>query len=142
MPGIYIHIPFCRRKCVYCDFYSVAQTGKTDDLLNGILLEAVRNKHFFNSSPLSTLYIGGGSPGILAADKISSFVNQLGDIYDLSRLQEFTVELNPEDAVPEYLETLRSSGVNRISIGIQSTHNKHLLFLGRRHNSEFALQSL
>jgi len=80
----------------------VAQTGKTDDLLNGILLEAVRNKHFFNSSPLSTLYIGGGSPGILAADKISSFVNQLGDIYDLSRLQEFTVELNPEDAVPDF----------------------------------------
>lgn len=142
MPGIYIHIPFCRRKCVYCDFYSVAQTGKTDDLLNGILLEAVRNKHFFNSSPLSTLYIGGGSPGILAADKISSFVNQLGDIYDLSLLQEFTVELNPEDALPEYLETLSSSGVNRISIGIQSTHNRHLGFLGRQHNSEIALQSL
>lgn len=142
MPGLYVHIPFCRHKCIYCDFYSVARSDKTEAFLDALLQEAVQRKNYFGQGSIYTVYIGGGSPGVLNALQINKMFTHLGDIFDLSKIKECTIELNPEDALPEYLETLLQIKATRISIGVQSTHTHLLQLLGRRHSAGEALQAL
>ena len=142
VPGIYIHIPFCKRKCMYCDFYSVARSDKTDEFIDALLLEAEMQNDYFGESNIDTLYMGGGSPGILNSYQIHRIFQGLSNTFDLSQIKECTVELNPEDALPGYLEMLKKNGVNRISIGVQSTHNQYLGLLGRRHSGTEALQAI
>lgn len=142
MPSIYIHIPFCRRKCLYCDFYSVAQIDKIEGFIAALMLEIAREKDFLRNMPINTIYFGGGSPGILSGKQISMIIEELGRFFDVTQVHEITLEINPEDASPEFLHQLLQVGINRLSIGVQSTHNHHLQFLGRRHSAGDAMQAL
>lgn len=131
--GLYIHIPFCRRKCLYCDFYSVAlQEGFAD-----AYTAAVRRNLLHYGGRYDSVYFGGGTP-ILLADKLGEML-AAADIADGA---EITAECNPCEMTAEALSTMRDAGINRISVGVQSFCDNELLSLGRRHNSETAIRAI
>ena len=131
--GIYVHVPFCARKCGYCDFYSVVADRRVHAAFTERLIEEVRACGAEVQRPVRTVFVGGGTPTILGADLWRGILAALGDAFDLSKLEEFTVEANPETVAAPLLETLAAGGVNRLSIGAQSFHGRHLLTLERRH---------
>ena len=131
MPGLYVHIPFCRRKCFYCDFVSVPYNDEiSDKYLNALEKESLKYKNEF----IDTLYIGGGTPSVLSVYQLEHLISIIKDNFNISRLQEFTIELNPESVTKEKLNFLFKSGITRISIGLQSIFNDKLTVLGRLHN--------
>ena len=146
MAGIYIHIPFCSQFCIYCDFYSVKQTGKIDDFIRSLLSEIELRRDFFvacNSKPV-TIYIGGGTPSLLSSGKLSLIIDSLRRNFGISNMndiEEFTIEVNPDDISREYLLALRALGINRLSMGIQSFADEDLKWMNRRHNSAKAVES-
>ena len=142
MSGIYIHIPFCNSKCAYCGFYSIASLKRKDDFLASLKQEIVQRKDYLHGENVETVYFGGGTPSILSIDELKSIITQLHDTYEIDPSAEVTLEANPDTLSLEYLEGLRSLGVNRLSIGIQSFFNEDLKYLSRRHNAEHALQSI
>lgn len=138
---IYIHIPFCRRKCSYCGFYSSAGRHDTEGYIAALCHEMADRKDFFGDTfhPVTTLYIGGGTPSLLPIDALSRIFDGLERHFDLSQIQEVTLECNPDDLTDEYLESLaRLRLINRISIGVQSFDDKLLHLLNRRHNGATA----
>ncbi len=145
MAGLYIHIPFCGSKCGYCDFYSMPCNDNFNqrviELVSAIITE-LKLRITEISEPIDTIYIGGGTPSLLPFDAINMLVSGIGDIIDTTKIKEWTFEANPEDVAPDLLSHLRNIGVNRISIGIQSFDDKVLNFIGRRHDSQRAIQVL
>ncbi|MEE9162991.1 MAG: radical SAM family heme chaperone HemW [Candidatus Neomarinimicrobiota bacterium] len=135
--GIYIHIPFCKIKCHYCDFYSLADRDEAMARFIGCLVEEIK---LTGDAPrtfrFDTLYIGGGTPSLLAPRHLESLLSALQQIADLSHLQEFTLEANPGEAPEEKLRAFRGLGVNRLSMGFQSFDPDLLKFLGRLHGPE------
>jgi oxygen-independent coproporphyrinogen-3 oxidase len=131
--GLYIHIPFCRRKCPYCDFYSVTETEPVADFLNALETEM----RLYADRPLvfDTIYIGGGTPSVLSAEDILRILRAAGNAFQILPDSEITLEINPGTVTAEKLHRLRLAGINRISIGIQSFQQKNLQFLGRIHSS-------
>ncbi|MFC2087256.1 radical SAM family heme chaperone HemW [Bacteroidota bacterium] len=142
MSGIYIHIPFCRKKCFYCDFYTIVNSLKKDDFLNALQKEIKQRKDYLGNSEVSTIYFGGGSPSILMEKDIQGILNEIIKYFKIKEKVEITLEANPDDLNFTYLSSLRKMGINRLSIGIQSFNNKHLKFLGRRHDSKKAKNSI
>jgi len=146
LAGIYIHIPFCSQFCTYCDFYSVKSGKRGDDFLSALLLESKERREFFrgiNESP-GTLYFGGGTPSLidpLALGEIAASICQNHGHPAPDKLDEFTVEVNPDDATPIYLKNLYSSGVRRLSMGVQSFVDSHLRWMNRRHNANKAIEA-
>ncbi len=138
--GLYIHIPFCRTKCSYCDFYSVTSSGQTDDLLGAVTLEGSLRGGDFPS--FSTLYIGGGTPSAVPAASIARLVDDLRGILDFIESPEFTVEVNPDDLSPSILSSYMEIGVNRLSVGAQSFDDGELHLLGRRHGAAAAFRAV
>ena len=137
---IYIHIPFCHRKCAYCAFYSVAN-GDRDAYVDALCREIASRRFFFGTSPWQpqTLYVGGGTPSMLTIGQWQQLATALREHFDMSALQESTVECNPEDLSEDYLTALQELGLfNRISIGIQSFDDDMLRRLNRRHSAEQA----
>ncbi|MCL5674602.1 MAG: radical SAM family heme chaperone HemW [Candidatus Omnitrophica bacterium] len=134
-PGLYIHIPFCRSKCPYCDFYSIISQ---EEDIEKFILSLIKEMSFYKNVELcrefGTIYIGGGSPGILSAKQFFRLVENLNKTFTFSSVSEFTIELNPEDVSKEKVMILKSAGVNRISLGVQSFDERDLKFLGRRHS--------
>jgi len=131
MVGLYIHIPFCKRKCFYCDFISFVETEQNMKLyLEALLKEA----SFYSKEKLSTIYIGGGTPSVLTVEQLKYLITNIKKIFDISQLEEFAIELNPESADEEKLKLLFDLGVSRLSFGLQSVYDKHLKQLGRLHN--------
>ena len=131
MPGLYVHIPFCRRKCFYCDFVSISYNDEiSDKYLNALEKESLKYKNEF----IDTLYIGGGTPSVLSVYQLEHLISIIKDNFNISRLQEFTIELNPESVTKDKLNFLFKSGITRISIGLQSIFNDKLTVLGRLHN--------
>ncbi|MDR3253889.1 MAG: radical SAM family heme chaperone HemW [Endomicrobium sp.] len=131
MSGLYIHIPFCKQKCFYCNFFSV----KYDIVLAGQYIDAlIKHAKQFNSEKIHSIYIGGGTPSVLSLKQIQALLEPLSDIFDLSEMYEFTFELNPESSSKEKLSLLKKLGVNRLSIGLQSVEDKSLKLLGRAHD--------
>ena len=131
--GIYIHIPFCKAKCIYCDFYSVAdRNNEIPDFINSICKEI---DLFFNKKKydweFDTIFFGGGTPSLLKASSIESILNTLRKYVDLSTLEEFTIETNPGEITIERLKDFISIGANRLSLGFQTFDPKLLSFLGR-----------
>jgi len=142
MSAIYIHIPFCKQACSYCDFYFVTRRK----LLPDFVAQLCRNiRSFVNSkyteNPVETLYIGGGTPSQLEEPQIEAILNALNDTFTL-RLKEFTFEVNPDDVSPDYLSMLKEYGVTRPSMGIQSFNPKLLAFMHRAHTHEEAERSV
>ncbi|MDA3819701.1 MAG: radical SAM family heme chaperone HemW [Candidatus Delongbacteria bacterium] len=139
MPGIYIHIPFCRRKCAYCDFYSVALLNKEPAFVNALTREITSKA---NDQPVETIYFGGGTPSILSKTSIERILNILYLHYRIVDMPEITIEANPDDITSEKARFWLDSGINRLSIGVQSLDDDALEFLGRRHNAKTSLQSI
>jgi oxygen-independent coproporphyrinogen-3 oxidase len=134
---LYIHIPFCIRKCVYCDFYSIPfDPGIESEYVNALGLECILRKEI--AGELGSVFLGGGTPSILSRSSVSDIMNAVRDNFSIRPSSEITIETNPCTITNEKAASFLSSGINRISIGIQSFNDTELLLLGRIHNSEAA----
>jgi oxygen-independent coproporphyrinogen III oxidase len=139
MRGLYIHVPFCLKKCSYCDFYSVAgRANLVPDYVKAVLIEAAR----YAGLDFQTLYLGGGTPSLLGPESLKTLLTGLRGIFDLSGLIEATLEANPESATLELLELARRAGINRLSLGVQSLADAELRSVGRVHNAARAVQAV
>ena len=137
MAGIYIHIPFCKKRCLYCDFFSTTQLPRRKEYVDALLKEISARKNETNE-PVRTIYLGGGTPSTLEISDIQRIMTAL----DTTNAEEITMEMNPGDATPEYLSALRQTGINRLSIGIQSFQDNLLQLIGRRHDAQQALTAV
>lgn len=150
MAGIYIHIPFCKTRCIYCDFYSSTTmehrsvvANKKTQYIEALCKELELRKDYLEGEEIQTVYFGGGTPSQLSADDFIRLLATLEMTVERSeKPNEITIEVNPDDITPEYLKSLSSFPFNRISIGIQSFNNVELRFLNRRHNAEKAIQAV
>jgi putative oxygen-independent coproporphyrinogen III oxidase len=146
LAGIYIHVPFCKRRCYYCDFYSSIRLDLIDNYLEALKNEAYARSNYFykdeNNTIIDTLYFGGGTPSLLSIEEYREILQHLSEIYQISPSAEITVEINPDDAELELLKNLKVLGCNRLSIGVQSFSDTTLKFINRRHNSAQALKSI
>lgn len=138
---IYIHIPFCHRKCTYCAFYSVVSTAHLNEYLNALCREIEVRE--WPNQPIRTLYFGGGTPSLLSPSQLRQVVDALRRRFDLSQIEEATLECNPEDLTPEYIKALLELKLfNRLSIGIQSFNDNDLRTLNRRHSAAMAFEAV
>lgn len=143
MAGLYIHIPFCESKCIYCDFYSMANNNRLiDKYINALLVEAVLRKNELNSETLTTVYLGGGTPSLLSITQLSKIVNGLKKVFDFSEVEEFTIEVNPDDVTAYYIQQAKLLGINRVSMGVQSFIDEDLRFINRRHTAKQATNAI
>lgn len=137
--GIYIHIPFCERRCKYCDFTSsIFNKDRMDEYLDNLLLEIENNKDLLKEYKVDTIFIGGGTPSLLSVDNITRLLDKLQMYVDLDESYEFTIESNPNSIEEEKLMAYKRLGINRISIGVQSFNDRLLRIIGRLHTSEEA----
>ena len=142
MAGLYIHIPFCRQACRYCDFYFTVSLKFKKELIDSMILEIRNKKKDFEDFELETIYFGGGTPSVLEIDDFKKLLDEINKHFSLKKNFEFTIEANPDDLSPSYLKSLKSIGVNRLSIGIQSFQDKDLTLMRRSHDSIQALNSI
>lgn len=135
--GIYIHIPFCLSKCFYCDFASYSKKeDKIELYVNALCNEIIQNAEILSEYTITTIYIGGGTPSYIDGKYIKQIMDTLNMFIDKEKVQEVTIELNPNSVTEEKLETYKNCGINRLSIGLQSTHNDVLKKIGRVHKFE------
>jgi len=142
MAGIYIHIPFCKKLCHYCDFYHIISPDDHSEFLQALLCEADLRKDYSGNEPISTIYLGGGTPSVLTASEIKMILDHLKKNFIIEKESEITIELNPDDVTLAYMEQLKKLGINRISIGIQSWDDNDLKMLNRRHTGAQALSAI
>lgn len=140
MAGIYIHIPFCKSKCAYCNFFSLASQSKMNDYLDALKNEIVSRNQYLGNEMVETIYFGGGTPSLLSADDIAEIIEILHKNFNIISKPEITLEVNPDTVDKEKLISLKEKGINRISVGIQSFNDDDLRYLDRKHNSKHALQ--
>ncbi len=140
MAGLYIHIPFCKKRCIYCDFYSTNRLDLTDRYVAAIVEEARRRRNELGAAEtIKTIYLGGGTPSQLMPVQMGRITEGVGRWLDLSGVEEFTVEVNPDDVTGDYIKSLVELGVNRVSMGVQSFNDAELAAINRRHNAECAI---
>lgn len=138
---LYIHIPFCVKKCLYCDFFSVPYNEQSaTEYIDALCRELSLRRD--SASPLKTIYIGGGTPSLLPTGSFEKLFKQLNDSFTLSPSAEITVEANPQTIDKTKIDTMLSLGINRLSVGIQSFNNDELKLLGRTHTSDDALRTI
>lgn len=137
MPGIYIHVPFCKKACHYCNFHFSTQLQLKSDLVAAICKEAVLRKTFLQE-PIDTIYFGGGTPSLLSGSELEMLLNTLSEHYTIAPNTEITLEANPDDIDTEKLNHWHQAGINRLSIGIQSFFEEDLQWMNRAHNAEQA----
>ena len=143
MAGLYVHIPFCQSKCIYCDFYSMPdRLHQASEYVDALLIEAEARREEVKGEPITTVYVGGGTPSLLSEMLMEKLVTGLGRIFDMSRVEEFTIEVNPDDVHVDYIRFLRSIGVNRVSMGVQSFRDEDLRLINRRHHAAQAISAV
>ncbi len=142
MAGIYIHIPFCRQKCYYCDFYKTVNTTLTEKFLSALKTEIIQRENYLENEEVETIYFGGGTPSVLTKTELYGIINFLSRHFKVSETVEITFEANPDDLSVEYLNDIYSTGVRRLSIGIQSFQNEFLQKMNRRHDADQAIQAV
>jgi len=142
MAGIYLHIPFCKKLCFYCDFYHIISSGDNSIYLDSLINEIKIRKEYLGTESISTIYIGGGTPSVLSIKELDVILNQIYKLYEVEKNCEITIELNPDDISITYLEDLKKLKINRISIGIQSWKDSDLKMLNRRHDAAQAASAL
>lgn len=139
--GIYLHIPFCRQACVYCDFHFITSLQQKARMVAAIQQEAAQRADFFApGQELGTLYFGGGTPSVLTEAELGALLETIQQHFSLAHDAEITLEANPDDLTPEYLRALRKLGINRLSIGTQSFRSADLQWMNRSHTAEQALR--
>ena len=139
MSSIYIHIPFCKKRCTYCDFHFSTSLKNKQELLKSMLLEIKLRKSYLKNKQIKTIYFGGGTPSLLSKNEIDLFLNSIYKNFNLSSNIEITVEANPDDLTNSKIKDIKDCGVNRLSIGIQSFKDSDLKFMRRMHNSKQGL---
>ena len=142
MAGLYIHVPFCKQRCVYCDFYFVTGKRDHDAYVAALCAELKRAAQLALRTPLCTIYLGGGTPSRLAARSVAQILDLAHDAFDTAGVEETTIELNPEDTTAPYLKALAALGINRVSLGIQSFFDDELQFMNRSHDARAATRAL
>ncbi|WP_300726069.1 radical SAM family heme chaperone HemW [uncultured Bacteroides sp.] len=135
MAGIYLHIPFCKRRCIYCDFYSTTQSEKKQAYVEALCNELRLRTAYLQEEPIETIYFGGGTPSQLAEEDFSRIFSTINGHYQLADSPEITIEANPDDLTPDYIAMLRTLPFNRISMGIQTFNEDILKLLQRRHTA-------
>jgi oxygen-independent coproporphyrinogen-3 oxidase len=138
MSGIYFHIPFCRKACHYCDFHFSTQLGAKERMVAALISEVNLGKGFITDKTVETIYFGGGTPSILSAAEINSLLHAVRVNFDVIAEPEITLEANPDDLTSAYLSELKSGGINRLSIGIQSFFDDDLQRMNRSHHAKQA----
>ncbi len=134
--GIYVHIPFCKQKCKYCDFISFASYKEKYKEYVECLISEIKNKKIENAPKVNTIYLGGGTPSILESEDIIKIIGAIKERFELDENYEITIEINPGTITKEKLKDYKEVGINRLSIGLQSTHNRILKLIGRIHSYE------
>tara|TARA_R110002111_G_scaffold4135_1_gene23776 strand:- start:3012 stop:4139 length:1128 start_codon:yes stop_codon:yes gene_type:complete len=138
MAGIYIHIPFCKQACHYCDFHFSTSLKKKDELVNALTKELELRKDEFNNTTVETIYFGGGTPSLLSNDELQFIIDAVYKNYKVSENPEITLEANPDDLSKDRIIELSKSRINRLSIGIQSFFEDDLKLMNRAHNANEA----
>ena len=141
MAGIYIHIPFCKQSCYYCNFHFSTSTKNKDEVLDAIENE-IKQKGLTTNEAISTIYFGGGTPSILDVNEINSIINRIHKEFNVESEAEITIEANPDDLNKEKIINLSLTEINRLSIGVQSFIDKELRIMNRAHDSKKALNSI
>ncbi|MGA3015264.1 MAG: radical SAM family heme chaperone HemW [Bacteroidales bacterium] len=142
MSGIYIHIPFCRRKCHYCNFFSLASTKYKDRFLDTLKEEIYLRKDYLGGNQVQSIYLGGGTPSILKMEEVNSILEFIRKYFLLGENSEISLEANPDDINPDLLHNYLDIGINRISIGVQSFFDDDLQYLNRIHSGLRAEESV
>lgn len=142
MAGIYLHIPFCRKLCYYCDFYHVISKDDNSLFISALKKEADLRSNYLAGNTVSTIYLGGGTPSVLTVEEIGSVLNHLRNCFSVDKEYEITIELNPDDVTIDYLKGLADTGINRVSLGVQSWRDEDLKMMNRRHTAAQAHDAL
>ena len=141
MAGIYIHIPFCKRRCIYCDFFSTTQSEKKPAYIRALCQELEIRKDYLEGEDIETIYLGGGTPSQLTHEELDAIFTYIYKTYRVNPDAEITLEANPDDLTPEYVAMLRQLPINRISMGIQTFQEETLKLLHRRHTATQAIEA-
>ena len=142
MAGIYIHIPFCKQACNYCNFYFSTSLHFKDKLIDALIKEIDLQKNYLNGETVSSIYFGGGTPSILSSNEIQKILIKIQETFELDKTMEITLEGNPDDLSIQKLHALYEIGINRLSIGTQSFIEEDLRFMNRVHSAKEALQCI
>lgn len=142
MAGIYIHIPFCKKACHYCNFHFSTSLGLTNDFLHSLLNEIDLQNSYLHNEPVSTIYFGGGTPSLLKPEECAAILQKIRSVHRVAANAEITLEANPDDISAEKLVAWRDAGINRLSIGIQSFFEEDLAWMNRAHTAKHAIHSL
>ncbi len=142
MAGIYIHIPFCKQACHYCDFHFSTSLKYKDEMIEALVRELEMRKFYLGDEEVKTIYFGGGTPSIVPARDIEKILQSIYDRFQLSAVPEITLEANPDDLSKEHLSALHQIGINRLSIGVQSFIDRDLSWMNRAHHKDEALTSI
>lgn len=142
MAGLYIHVPFCAKRCIYCDFFTSTNQKSKAAYVDAVCKELIIRKDYLKGEPLHTIYFGGGTPSQLSASDFKRIFYTIQLHYNIADCEEITLEANPDDMTPEYLQSLNELPFNRVSMGVQSFQTKDLLFLNRRHDRQQAIDAV
>lgn len=142
MAGLYLHIPFCKRVCAYCDFFKEVGTARMTPLVEAMHRELESRRDYLGGEAVRTRYFGGGTPSLCPPEQLKKLLNHAARLFDCSAVEETTLEANPDDLTPEYLDGLRRAGVDRLSIGIQSFDDGCLRLMNRRHTAAQAVEAV
>ncbi|MGZ3988591.1 MAG: radical SAM family heme chaperone HemW [Flavisolibacter sp.] len=142
MAGIYLHIPFCKQACTYCNFHFTTSLRYKDPLVEALVREAEQESPYLGSETIRTVYFGGGTPSLLDPGDIQRLVRTIGKHYDLAPEAEITLEANPDDISAEKLQGWKAAGINRLSLGVQSFFEEELRWMNRAHHAQQAIDSL
>lgn len=142
MAGIYLHIPFCKQACYYCNFHFSTSLLQQEAMVNSILQEITLQKDYLVQEPVRTIYFGGGTPSLLKEQELTALLSHLRATFTVAADAEITLEANPDDLTVEKLVQLKAAGINRLSIGVQSFHEEDLTWMNRAHNSRQALDCI
>ncbi len=142
MASLYLHIPFCRRLCGYCDFFKSVKMDRMSGVVEAMMGELESERDFISTRKLSTIYFGGGTPSLLSGEQVGGFMDRIAKLYDVGSVEEVTLEANPDDLTYDYLVALRDAGVDRLSIGVQSFDDGALRFMNRRHTAQQAIRAI
>jgi oxygen-independent coproporphyrinogen-3 oxidase len=142
LAGIYIHIPFCRQACLYCNFHFSTSLRFKNDLINALLKEIALTPFYNNKNAIETVYFGGGTPSLLPTTQLKTVLDALQQKFTISDTAEITLEANPDDISAPRLTTWRKMGINRLSIGVQSFFEEDLRWMNRAHHAEQSVNSI
>ena len=142
MAGIYLHIPFCKSRCIYCGFFSTTSLQRRHAYVDAVVEELHQRRSFLSGASIDTVYLGGGTPSQLSPEELERMLNAIYYIYNVRENAEVTLEGNPDDLTPEFLHHLRALGINRLSMGVQTFDETRLQFLHRRHTASQAIQAV